>query len=178
MRLTRFAAVCFFLQGALPLLLFGLFHPAGVPLLLSAAIYAAVGWGVWNSRIGALIGGVVLTLPQLFILSSSLPSWQFYVGGAIGFGIAPARSLMDIRFCVFSSYGVRFDFAISERSQSLIAAFPFVRSESFLLLNIYAAVLLASLVFALRERNKRLQTQAALTDGPADNTRGAATWNN
>jgi hypothetical protein len=178
MRLNRIIAACFFLQGALPVMLFGLFHPMGVLLLLSALTYAAIGWGIWNSRIWALMGGVALTLPQLVILSSGPLSWQFYVGGSIGFGVAPSWSLIDVRLCTFFSYGVRFDFAIFERSRSLMAAYPFIRSESFVLVNVYAAFLLTSLLSVLKKGNRQLAGPPALTDGLAENRTGAESWNN
>ena len=149
MRLPTVGAVTLFLQGIAPALAFGLWRPGGSFLLVVAAIYAVLAWGIWASKRWALILAIGFTVPQVFIVSSKLFSWQFYIGGAFGPGIAPASSLLETRFTAFFSVGARFDFAIFERSQSLLSGFTFIRSESFVLLNVVAGLILSILVAIL-----------------------------
>ena len=119
-----------------------------VVLLVAAAIYALLAWGVWNSKRWALLAAIIITVPQLFIVSSALFSWQFFVGGAFGPGIAPSSALLDTRLTIFYSAGVQFDFAFFQRSRSLVAGFPYIGSETFVLVNLLAALALTILVNA------------------------------
>jgi len=154
MKLNRLTATALFLQGVIPVLAFGFQWPVGLFLLAVAVIYAVLAWGVWFSKRWALITALVFTAPQLLIISSGLFSWQFFIGGAFGAGIATAPSLLDCRIASFYSSGARFDFAVFERSPSLLANFRYVQSETFVLLNVVALLIFALLLASVRRSAK------------------------
>jgi len=145
MKLPKVGAVALFFQGITPALVFGFWRPGGILLLAVAAIYALLAWGIWASKRWALILAIIFTVPQLFIVSSKLFSWQLFIGGAFGPGVAPSSSFLNTRFTSFYSVGAGFNFAISERSQSLLSAFTFIGSETFILLNAVAVLVLTML---------------------------------
>jgi len=154
MKLDRVGAAALFLQGLMPALVFGFWRPGGLFLLVVAVIYAVLAWGVWSSKRWAVIAAIIFTVPQLFIISTKLFSWQFFIGGAFGAGIAPSTSLLDSRISSFFSLGARFDFAVSERCPSLLASFNYIRSETFILLNAVGFLIFAILLASLRRRSK------------------------
>ena len=149
MKLAKVGAVLLLLQRITPALVYGVWRPGGLFLLAVAAVYALLGWGVWASKQWALILALILTAPQLVIVSTKLFSWQFYIGGAFGPGLAFSSSLLDTRFTVFASVGARFDCAVSERCSSLLASYPFIVSDTFVLLNAGALLIFTILVAAL-----------------------------
>jgi hypothetical protein len=150
MKLARVAAVLLLLQGVAPAFVFGFWRPGGFFLLVVAAIYALLAWGVWASKRWALFLAMIFTVPQLMVISSKLFSWQFYIGGTFGVGVAPSSSLLDTRLTSFCSWGARFDFAVSERCPSLLAGYAFIHSETFILLNVFALLIFTTLLAALR----------------------------
>jgi hypothetical protein len=154
MKLDRLGSGVLFLQGVMPALVFGFWRPGGLFLLLVAVIYVVLAWGVWSSKRWALIAAIIFTVPQLFVISTKLFSWQFFIGGAFGAGVAPMSSLLDSRISSFFSLGARFDFAVSERCPSLLASFTYIRSETFVLLNVVALLIFAILLSILRRPSK------------------------
>jgi len=148
-----------FVQGITPALMFGMLHSGGLFALAVAAIYALLAWGIWESKEWALISAIIFTLPQLFVVSTKLFSWQFFVGGAFGAGIAPSSSLLNTRIASYYSLGARFDLAFSERSQSLLSGYKSIGSENFVLLNVVAVIVLAILTtIFLKHRSKPAKT--------------------
>lgn len=154
MKLDRIGAVALFLQGVMPALVFGIWRAGGLFLLIVAVIYAVLAWGVWSSKRWSVIAAILFTVPQLFIISSKLFSWQFLIGGATGVGIAPSSSLFDSRISSFFSLGARFDFAVSERCPSLLANYTYIGSERFILLNAVAFLIIAILLSIVKRRAK------------------------
>ena len=165
MRLARIAAVIVLLQGVMPALAFGFWRPGGFVFLAGAVTYALLAAGVWKSKRSSLLAAIILTIPQLGIVSSALFSWQFFVGCALGIGIAPSSTLLDTRLTTFCSVGLQLDFAFFERSRSLLAGFRHVESETFFLVNLFAVLVLAILVNAfLRCRRAAQHPAAPMTD--------------
>ena len=150
-QLTTIAAAALLLQGVMPAVVLGFWHPGGLLLLVVAVIYAVLAWGVWSSKRWAIITAIIFTVPQIFVVSSGLFSWRFYIGGAFGAGIAPSSSLLDTRFASFLSWGAGFDFAIFGRSRSLLDGFTYIHSETFILLNVIALLIFTLLLAALRK---------------------------
>src|SRR5262245_36003060 len=107
MKLDRLAATALLLQGSVPVLVFGFPWPVGLFLVAVAVIYAVVARGVWFSKRWALITALIITAPQLFVVSSKLFSWHFFIGGAFGAGFATGSSLLDCRIASFYSFGAR-----------------------------------------------------------------------
>lgn len=145
------------LQGATPALVFGVWRPGGTLLVVVAMIYVFLAWGVWASKKWALVLSIIFTVPQLVVISSRLFSWQFYIGGAFGPGIAPSSSLLDTHLASFFSLGARFDFAVSERCPSLLEGYTSIGSETFILLNVVALLVFTILTaILLKSRRKTL----------------------
>lgn len=131
---ARFVAVVFLLQGIGPALLFGAWRPGGLFLLFLAAIYVVLFLGLWQGRRWALPSAFALTLPQLFILSSSWFSWRFYVLASYGFGLAPAPTFMQMPAFGHHSLGGCLDLAFGH-NQHLIADYAYSGQQSFVLFN-------------------------------------------
>ena len=145
---ARFIAVVLLLQGVGPALLFGVWRPGGWFLACLATIYAFLTVGLWQGRRWALPLAFALTLPQLFVFSSSWFSWRFYVFASRGFGVAPADTLMQVPLFTYRSFGGCLNFAFGY-SQPLIADYVSTGHQSFVLLNVLAIPLLALLLLHL-----------------------------
>ena len=154
MKLNKLGSGALFLQGVLPALVFGFWRPGGLFLILVAGTYTALAWGVWRSKYWALIAAIIFTVPQLLVISTKPFSWQFYVGSAFGAGVAPNSSLLDTRITSFFSLGARLDFAVAERCPSLLGSYTYVKSETFVLLNAVAILVLAVLLSLVRRPAK------------------------
>jgi len=163
MKLDRLAATALFSQGAIPVLVFGFPWPIGLFLVAVAVSYALVAWGLWFSKRWALIAALIFTAPQLFVVSSELFSWDFFIGGAFGAGFATASSLMDCRIASFYSFGARCDIAVFKHSPSILANFRYVQSETFVLVNVVSVLIFALLLGCLRRQARISTSPSALT---------------
>ena len=105
MRLARLTASIALLQGLLPLLVFGGWRPGGLFLVGTAAVYVLLSWALWTGRRWALPLGLLLTLPQLLVVSSWLVSWRVFVGTSIGLGAKPALDVLAMPLSVFWHVG-------------------------------------------------------------------------
>ena len=165
MILARLIAVVLFLQGVGPAFLLGAWHPGGWFLAVLAAIYAPLGVGLWRGRQGASVLAFALTLPQLFVFSSSWFSWRFFVFASRGFGVAPADTLMEMSFFTYGSFSGCLDFA-SGYSQPLTADFASTGHRSFVLFNVLAVPLLALLLLHLCIKPIAAESSLVLNDTP------------
>lgn len=146
MILTRLSAIIIFLQGVVPVLLFGAMRPSGWFLLGLAVVYALLTSGLWAGRRWAVLSAATITLPQLLILSSQLFTWRFYVGASYFGGISFASSISDSRLFIYNSVGAAFNCSFFRYNSALLAELPGIRSDAFLCINVVPIVVLSFLI--------------------------------